>query len=584
MLQKGGAYLLESINPKDVFTPEDFTDEHKMIASTCEDFIQKEVLPQIEDLDHQKEGLMKELLTQAGDLGLLSADIEEKYDGADLGKIASIIITENVCVGGSFATGMLAHTGIGSLPIVMFGNEDQKQKYLPKLATGEWIAAYALTEPGAGSDALNAKTKAVLSEDGKYYVLNGEKIFITNAGFADLFITYAKIDGEKFTAFIVEKDTPGFSTGAEEKKLGIKGSSTRSLIFEDARVPVENVLGEIGKGHVIAFNILNIGRFKLGAGTTGSAKKALREAVKYANQRVQFKKPISSFGMIQTKLAKMNAYAYASESVQYRLAGLIEEALADVKSGPEMGKAIEEYAIECSISKIVGSECLDHVVDECVQIHGGYGYTQEYPAERYYRDSRINRIFEGTNEINRLIIPATLMRKAMKGEIPFMQAAMGLQKEIMNLGATLPADDEKPMYTERCMLHMAKKLFVMVAGTAAQKYMQNLVNEQELIQIMADIAIEIYVMESSVLRALKAWEQDPAGAQLKIDLTMAYIYDKWPVFEMLGKEALCYMATGDMLATQIGIVKRMARYVPIDMISLRRKIAAQIIEKEDYIC
>jgi len=584
MLQKGGMFLLESVSPADVFTPEDFSDEHKMIASTCEDFVAKEVLPIIDDIDAQKEGLMKSLLLKAGDLGLLSADIDEAYGGSELGKLASIIITENVCVGGSFATGLLAHTGIGSLPIVMFGNEEQKSKYLPKLATGEFIAAYALTEPGAGSDAMNAKTKAVLSEDGKHYILNGEKIFITNAGFADVFVTYAKIDGEKFTAFIVDKGTPGFSTGAEEKKLGIKGSSTRSLIFEDAKVPVENVLGEIGKGHVIAFNILNIGRFKLGAGTTGSAKKAIQHAVKYANQRVQFKNPISKFGMIQTKLAKMNAITYASESAQYRLAGLIEDALADKKSGPEIGSAIEEYAIECSISKIVGSEVLDYVVDETVQIHGGYGYVSEYPAERFYRDSRINRIFEGTNEVNRLIIPATLMRKAMKGEIPFMQAAMGLQKEIMNLGATLPAEDDKPLYTERCMLALAKKLFIMISGSAAQKYMQKLAGEQELIQIMADIAIEIYVMESCIMRTLKAWEKDAASAELKLDLTMAYIYDKWPALELLGKEALCYMESGDMLATQIGIVKRMTRYTPVDMIKLRRKIAAQIIDKEDYVC
>ncbi|MHB8156391.1 MAG: acyl-CoA dehydrogenase family protein [Desulfocucumaceae bacterium] len=583
MLQKGGMFLLESVDPTTVFTPEDFTDEHKMIADTCSDFIQKYILPIIDDIDAQKEGLMKSLLVKAGELGLLSADIEEQYDGADLGKIASIIITENVCVGGSFATGLLAHTGIGSLPIVMFGNEDQKQKYLPKLGTGEWIAAYALTEPGAGSDALSAKTKAVLSDDGKNYLLNGEKIFITNAGFADVFITYAKIDGEKFTAFIVEKDTPGFSTGMEEKKMGIKGSSTRSLVFEDAKVPVENVLGEIGKGHVIAFNILNIGRFKLGAGTTGSAKKAIEYAVKYANQRVQFKQAISSFGMIQNKLAKMNAYTYASDSVQYRLAGLIEEALHDVKAGPEMGKAIEEYAIECSISKIVGSECLDYVVDECVQIHGGYGYVSEYPAERFYRDSRINRIFEGTNEVNRLIIPATLIKKAMKGDIPFMQAAMGLQKEIMNLNATIPADDDKPLYTERVMLHLAKKLLIMVAGQAAQKYMQKLAGEQELIEIMADMAIQIYTMESCILRALKAWGSDPASAEVKIDLSLAYIYEKWPMLEALAKEALCYMESGDMLATQVGIAKRMTRALPINMIGLRRKIAAKIIEKETYI-
>ncbi|MFZ5597636.1 MAG: acyl-CoA dehydrogenase family protein [Bacillota bacterium] len=584
-MQKGGMYLLEAAKPADIFTFEDLSDEHKMIASTSADFVEKEVLPVIDDLDSQKEGLMRSLLEKAGELGLLSADIEEKYDGAELGKIASIIIAENVSVGGSFATGLIAHTGIGSLPIVMFGNEEQKQKYLPKLATGEWMAAYALTEPGAGSDALNSKTKAVLSEDGKHYILNGEKIFITNAGFADVFVTYAKIDGEKFTAFIVEKDTPGFSTGLEEKKLGIKGSSTRSLIFEDAKVPVENVLGEVGKGHVIAFNILNIGRFKLGAATTGSSKMLVQQAAKYANQRIQFKKPISSNGMIQTKLARMNAYAYASESVQYRLAGEIEEALHGVPSGPETGKAIEDYAIECSISKIVGSEVLDFVVDENLQIHGGYGFTQEYPAERAYRDSRINRIFEGTNEINRLIIPATIMRKAMKGDIPFMQAAMGLQKEIMDLKATIPADDDKPLYQERVMLHLVKKLFLMIAGSAAQKYMQKLAEEQELLEVIANMAIEIYTIESCILRALKAWEKDPASAEMKFDLTLAYMYEKWPMFEKLAIEALTYMESGDMLATQLGIAKRMTVvYQPLNMIEIRRRIAAKVIEAEKYVC
>ncbi|MHB8918083.1 MAG: acyl-CoA dehydrogenase family protein [Desulfocucumaceae bacterium] len=584
MLQKGGMFLLEGANPADVFTPEDFSDEHKMIASTCRDFIEKEVIPKIDDIEAQKPGVMRDLLTKAGDLGLLSADIEEEYGGSELGKLSSIIITENISYGGSFALGHGAHTGIGYLPIVLFGNEEQKKKYLPKLATGEWIAAYALTEPGAGSDALAAKTKAVLSDDGKYYILNGEKMFITNAGFADVFVTYAKIDGEKFTSFIVEKGTPGFSTGAEEKKMGIKGSSTCSLIFEDARVPVENVLGEIGKGHVIAFNILNIGRFKLGAGVTGSAKKAIELAVKYALQRQQFKTPIAKFGMIQTKLAQMNARTYASESVQYRLGGLIEGALEDKKTGPEIGKAIEAYAIECSISKVFGSEVLDYVVDEMVQIYGGYGFISEYPAERFYRDSRINRIFEGTNEVNRLIIPATLMRMAMKGELPFLMAAQALQKEIMDLKATIPADDGKPLYTERAMLALVKKLFLMIAGQAAMKYMQKLAEEQELIQIMADIAIEIYAMESCMLRALKAWEQDPASAELKIDLTRAYIYDKWAGYEKLGREAMCYLESGDMLSTQLAIVKRMTRYVPIDMINLRRKICAQIIEKENYVC
>lgn len=580
MLQKGGMFLLEEINPGDVFTPEDFTDEHRMIASTCSDFIDKEVLPRMEDIERQKEGLMKEMLAQAGELGLLAADIEEEYDGAELGKVASIIITESIAHSGSFGIAHGGQTGIGSLPIVLFGSEEQKRKYLPGIASGELIGAYALTEPGAGSDALAAGTKAVLSKDGEYYILNGEKIFITNAGFADIFITYAKVDGEKFTAFIVEKDTPGFGTGVEEKKMGLKGSSTRSLIFEDARVPVENVLGDIGKGHVIAFNILNIGRFKLGASSTGISKKAIQLAVKYALQRQQFKTAIANFGMIQAKLAQMNARTYACESVQYRLAGLIEEALQGKKSGSEIGRAVEEYAIECSISKIFGSEILDFVVDELVQILGGYGYTQEYPAERYYRDSRIFRIFEGTNEINRLVIPATLMRKASKKDFPLLDAFRNLNSET----AAVPAEDEKPLYAERLMLKNAKKLFLLVVGMAAEKYGQIPSREQEVIKSIADLAIEIYAMESCLLRALKSWEKDPALAGLKIDLTRAYIYEKWPLLEMWAKEAVCYMLSGDLLSSHIEMVKNMTGYTPIDMFSLRRNIAAQIKEKENYTC
>lgn len=583
MLQKGGNFLLEDINPGDIFTPESFSDEHKMIADTVADFAQNELAPALEDLEHQKEGLMRELLTKAGEMGLLSADIPEEYEGSDLGKVASIIITENIVAGGSFALGHGAHTGIGSLPIVLFGNEEQKKRYLPSLASGEMLAAYALTEPNAGSDALAARTKAVLSEDGKYYILNGEKMFITNAGFADVFVTYAKVDGEKFTSFIVERNTPGVSFGAEEKKMGIKGSSTRSIIFEDAKVPVENVLGEIGRGHVIAFNILNIGRFKLGAGCVGSAKMAIGLAAKYALERHQFNMPIAKFGMIKHKLAQMSARTYAAESVIYRLAGLLEESLEGKQPGSKVAAAIEEYAIECSISKVFCSEVLDFVVDEMVQIYGGYGYIQEYPAERLYRDSRINRIFEGTNEVNRLIIPATLLKRAMKGQIPLLAAAKALAQDILNLRAAVPEEDGKPLAAERAMLVMAKKLFLLVGGQAVQKYQDKLAREQEILAILADIAIQIYAMESALLRALNHWEADAESADMKLNLARAYLYEMYPLLEKWAKETLAYLEEGDMLRTQLAIVKRLCKHQPVNMITLRRNIAEKLLSEEKYV-
>lgn len=583
MTQKGGAFLLENIKPGDIFTPEDLTEEHRLIAQTVADFVEKDVRPHDAALEAQEEGLMRSLLEKAGELGLLSADIPEEYGGSDLGKVASLVITENISLSGSFAVGFADHTGIGSLPIVLFGNEEQKRKYLPGLASGKLIGAYALTEPGAGSDALAARTRAVLSPDGRHYILNGEKIFITNAGFADIFTVYAKIDGEKFTAFIVEKKAPGFTLGAEEKKMGIKGSSTRSLIFEDTPVPVENVLGEIGRGHVIAFNILNIGRFKLGAACSGAAKKAIQLALQYALQRRQFNTPIARFGLIQLKFAQMAARTYAAESVMYRLAGLLEEALVEKKSGAEIAAAIEEYAIECSISKVLGSEALDFVVDEMVQIYGGYGYIQEYPAERHYRDSRINRIFEGTNEINRLIIPATLLRKALKGQLPLISAAQALAKEILNLRSALPEDDGRPLFAEREMLAQAKKLFLMLGGQAVEKYGEKLATEQEIIGCLADLAIQIYAMESGILRALKAWEADPQSAAAKLDLARCYVHDHFPLFEKWAREFLAFLFEGDMLVTQLAVARRLCKYQPADLIRLRRQITERMLEAERYV-
>ncbi|MBF0526818.1 MAG: acyl-CoA dehydrogenase family protein, partial [Deltaproteobacteria bacterium] len=468
---KGGAFLIEDRTPEEFFTPEDFTGEHKMILNTALAFVKKEVWPRISDIEAKTEGVSKHLLAVAGELGLNGTDIPEAYGGLGLDKISTAVVTEAMGGAAAFATSHGAHTGIGTLPIVYFGTEEQKQKYLPALASGEAFGAYALTESGAGSDALNAKTKAVLSDDGKYYILNGEKMFITNAGWAETFITYAKVDGDKFTAFIVERGFPGVSVGAEEKKMGIHGSSTRTLILEDAKVPVENVLHAIGKGHQVAFNILNIGRYKLGAATVGACKVALEAAVKYAKGRIQFGQSIANFGLIKEKLARMAVSNYMAESIIYRISGLIDTKLHELEeqnrtSGQDIAEGIEEYAIECSIAKVYGSETASYVMDEMVQIYGGYGYVSEYPAERMYRDCRINRIYEGTNEINRMIIPGTLMRRAMKGQLPLMDALQKLTPEIMAFDPKAVKLGEGPLAVQQQMIKMCKKIGLMTAGLA----------------------------------------------------------------------------------------------------------------------
>ena len=431
----GGEFLITETEAKDIFTPEDFTEEHRMIRDTARDFVKNEITPNIEKVEARDREFLLEKLEQAGELGLNGTDIPEEYDGLGLDKVSTTIVTEVLGDSGSFCAVHGANTGIGTLPIVYFGNDEQKKKYLPKLASGEWCGAYCLTESGSGSDALAAKTKAVLSDDGKHYILNGEKIFITNASWSETFIVYAKVDGDKFTGFIVEKDYPGVSIGKEEEKMGMKGSSTCSVILEDAQVPVENVLYEVGKGHKIAFNVLSMGRWKLGAGSVGGAKGCIKGAIEYANQRHQFGKPISSFGLIKEKLAHMTIKTFLAESMMYRMAAMFDDKLSAMddeqkKSGEETAKAIEEYATECSIAKIYGSEVLDYCADEFVQILGGYGYIREYAAERAYRDSRINRIWEGSNEINRMLIPGTLMRRAMTGRLALMESAMAIPKEI----------------------------------------------------------------------------------------------------------------------------------------------------------
>lgn len=584
----GGEFLITDVGHEQVFTPEDFTEEHRMIYETTKDFVGKEILPILHKVDAMDRETILGILAKAGELGLLSTDVPEEYGGLGLDKVSTTVVTEATGITASFTAVYGAHTGIGTLPIVYFGTNDQKTKYLPKLASGEWCGAYALTEPDAGSDALNARTNAVLSEDGKHYTLNGLKMFVTNGGWANSFIVYAKVDGEQFTGFIVERDFPGVSTGPEEKKMGMHGSSTCALILEDAKVPVENVLFEIGKGHKIAFNILNLGRWKLGAATVGGCKACVTNAVKYANTRIQFKVPISSFGMIKTKLANMAICTYMSESMMYRLAGVFDDKLATLddeakKSGAENAKAIGEYAAECSITKVYGSESLDYCVDEYVQILGGYGYCAEYAAERAYRDSRINRIWEGTNEINRLLVPGTMMRRALKGRLALFPAAQAIAGELMTYSPLSVELPDTPLALQEHMVKMSKKIALMVAGVAAQKFQQELTHEQEVLAKIADIVIEIFAMESGLLRALKAVSnQGEEKAWLHVAAVKAYVDETIPKIEMWAKQMLAYVEEGDMLRTQLAGVKKLARYQPLDAVSLKRQIADRIIELESY--
>ncbi|WP_368657696.1 acyl-CoA dehydrogenase family protein [Metabacillus halosaccharovorans] len=584
---KGGSFLIEDISYDRMFTPEDFTDEQKLIAKTTEDFTVNEVLPHLEDIEnHQFEKSVK-LLKQAGELGLLGADVPEEYGGFGLDKISSALITEKISRAGSFSLSFGAHVGIGSLPIVLFGNEEQKKKYLPELATGEKIAAYALTEPSSGSDALGAKTTARLNAEGTHYVLNGEKQWITNSGFADVIIVYAKVDGEHFSAFIVERDFPGVSTGPEEKKMGIKGSSTRTVILEDALVPKENLLGELGKGHVIAFNILNIGRYKLAVGTIGGSKRLIDVAVQYANQRQQFKTPISSFSLIQEKLANMAVKTYAMESTVYRTVGLFEDRMSrltdeEIKEGKEVAQSIAEYAIECSLNKVFGSETLDFVVDEAVQIHGGYGFMAEYEVERVYRDSRINRIFEGTNEINRLLVPGTYLRKALKGELPLFQKAQSLQEELMML---MPEEvGDGTLEQEKYLLKNAKKIGVLIAGLAAQKYGKELQKEQEVLVNIADIVSNVYAMESAILRTEKAIAKTGEEKnKQKLLYTQVYCQEAFNEIESHAKESLIAVESGDSLRMMLSALRKFTRHTPINVIGKKREIASAIIDKNAYL-
>ena len=585
---KGGTFLIESISPQEIFIPEEFSEEQRLIASAATEFVVGEVQPQLDDIEIQKEGLLPSLVKKAGELGLLSGDITEEYGGQDLDKVSVILLMEKLSqAGGSFLVAYGVHTGIGSLPIIFFGSKDQKKRYLPKIATGEMITAYALTEPGAGSDALSAKTTATLSADGKYYILNGQKQFISNAGFADLFVTYAKVDGEKFTSFIVEKKFEGVSADEEENKMGMKGSSTRSVIFADAKVPVENVLGEVGKGHIVAFNTLNIGRFKLGGGCVGSAKSALQDAVTYAKQRVQFGKPIAEFGLIKHKIAEMAIRTFTMESMVYRTAALIDRALQKIDHhaddvGIQMAKGIEEYAIEDSINKIYSSEVLDYVVDEALQIHGGYGYIHDYAIERGYRDSRINRIWEGTNEINRLLIMDMLTKRAMKNRLPVLAAAQKVANELLTLRPKVEMDDGK-LTLQAEMVEMSKKIGLLVAGAAVQKYMMKLAEEQEILGSISDIVIEVFAMESALLRAMKTLEKfGDEKSQIQKAMVKVYVNDAFDRVESFAKQALAAIAQGDTLRTQLSALKKLSRFTPVNTIGLRREIADSVIKMGRY--
>jgi len=583
---KGGSFLLESPQPGDVFTPADLSDDQRLIGQTAEGFVLKEVFPLIKDLENKKAGLMASLVKKGGEVGLMGGGVPEEYGGAGLDKISTTVLTEKLSIYGGFAVTHGAHAGIGTLPIVYFGTEEQKKKYLPKLATGEWIGAYCLSEPQAGSDAQNSLTRAELNAEGTHYILNGQKMWITNGGFADIYIVFAKVDGEKFTAFIVERSFPGFKPGNEEHKMGIHGSSTTPIFLENCKVPKENLLHEIGRGHIVAFNILNAGRFTLGASCVGGSKHVLMTSSKYCKERKAFHKQIGEFGMMKEKLAEMAIQIFAVESMVYRSAGNIEAAMAAASgSGDKIQntmKVLEEYAIESSIAKVYGSEMLDFVVDEGVQIFGGYGFHEEYPVCRAYRDSRINRIFEGTNEINRMLIIQMLMKRAMGGQLPLIPAAMKLADEIL-AGPSFEEAPEGVLADEARAVANTKKMFLQAAGGAVQKFREKLADEQELIGALSNMVMEIYAMESCLLRAQKAAAaRGETATQTMIDAARVFINDAAERVEHEAKRAIAAVHEGDMLTTQMAVLKRFGKRAPVDTIALRRRVAAAVQSQDRY--
>ena len=579
---RGGSFLIEERTLEEVFTPEDFSEQHLLIAQTAEEFATKEIVPNIENMEHKNFTIVRELVKKAGELGLSGVDVPEQYGGMEMDKVTSAIIADRIAKYGGFSTTWGAHTCIGTLPIVYFGTEEQKKKYLPGLASGETVGAYALSESSSGSDALNCRTQAKLSPDGKHYLLNGEKMWITNAGFADLFIVFAKVGGDKFTAFIIERGFPGFSVGAEEHKMGIRGSSTCPLILNDCQVPVGNLLGEIGKGHQIAFNVLNVGRYKLGAGGVGGARSILREGILYAKDRIAFGKPISSFGLIQRKIAECAAGVFAGEATAARIVGAIDSALSSLDKSSatyarDVQKSIEEFAVECSILKVWGSEMVGRVTDEVLQIYGGFGYVEEFPAERAYRDARIHRIFEGTNEINRLIITTWMIKRAMQGKLALLPAIQKVMDEVMSASG-MRASFEGPLASEHALLVNGKKIGLFCAGAASQRFGMELADQQEVVSDLADILIEVLVLESTILRAEKMSAKKPLG----VKLAKYYSVRSFDVVRNAAERILGAVAEGDMLQTQMAILRRLTKHDPVNSALLGREIASVMTDAGRY--
>lgn len=585
---KGGEFLITETDCQDIFTPEDFSDEQRAIAETTEQFVENEIMPHHEEIEAQNFEHVVNGMSKCGELGLLMMDAPEEEGGLELDKASSMLVGEKMAYSGSFSVAFAAHTGIGTLPLIYYGTPEQKEKYLEKIISGEWCSAYCLTEPGSGSDALGAQASAVLSEDGTHYILNGVKQFITNGSFAELFTIFAKIDKQHFTAFLVEKSYDGLIVGPEEKKLGIKGSSTTQIVLENCKVPVENVLGEIGKGHKIAFNALNIGRFKLGAMVTGAAKMALADGLSYTNERKQFGQAIATFGAIQEKVADTTAAIYASESLVYRLAGLLDDKLATIEKGTDdyyeqYQKGIEEYAAECGISKVFCSEVLAKTVDEVVQIHGGYGFCSEYPAERYYRDERINRIFEGTNEINRLLTTGMVLKRAMKGELPLQAEAMKAFESLMTPSFE-EVDESVPFIAEKTALQNLKTLFLILSGAGVQKYMDKLANEQEILMAAADIAIQIFAIESAVLRAEKIVDSlsDAKQQQLRAAVKV-FTFNAVEEAASAARKGAYFIEEGDTLTMILSGVRRFTKYDASGLLEAKRTLASAAIEAEKYL-
>lgn len=584
----GGSFLLDTRTPAEIFTPEDLNEEQRQIAATAIQFAREEILPAAEAIEAKEPGVMKSLIRKAADLGFTSVDIPEEYGGVGMDKTTSTLVSDHLSVLASFSTAFGAHIGIATLPLVWYGTEEQKKRYLPKLATGEWIGSYGLSEASSGSDAMNVRTRATLSEDGTQYILNGEKMWITNCGIASLYTIFAKIDGEKFSAFLIERDTPGLTVGAEEHKLGIHGSSTCPLVLQDCRVPVTNLLGEAGKGHHIAFNVLNVGRFKLGVACIGGARHALGHMIRYAKERVAFGKPIAEFGLIQRKISCSATRLYAAESMAYRTVGMIDSSLAQLTpeqahTPREIQKRIEEYAVECSILKVYGSEMLSMVADELVATMGGYGYVEEYPAERFYRDARINRIFEGTNEINRMIITGWLMKRALSGQLPLLGAIKRLMDEVMQPPSfDAGGDADELLAREAEVLSAVKKIALFAAGVASQRFMTGLQDQQEVMADLADIIAQVFALESSLLRARKLAGASRGAGEVAAAMTALLADETMGLAETSARRVLAACAEGDLLRTQLAILRRLARFTPADAVALSQRVARQCIQLERY--